>query len=148
MTRRDPKSDPSSNLKVATHITNRNFIQNLLRSRFFPEIIQCAISSINKLVTEDVTGIQEMLGLRQTLLPKLSVSDAARSCARIYPTPRAVIGESPNFIGLGLSPAQKTGKLNAVISTGTRAGGLVDHSKWLAFKHQIAEVTEGRGSKV
>ena len=44
--------------------------------------------------------------------------------------------------------AQKTGKLNAVISTGTRAGGLVDHSKWLAFKHQIAEVTEGRGSKV
>ena len=35
----NPKSDPSSDTKVYTHTTNRNFIQNLLRRWFVPKTI-------------------------------------------------------------------------------------------------------------
>ena len=60
----DPKSDPSSDPKVATYTTNRKSPQNLLRSQLCPEIIQGAIGPINQIVNEDVTGIQEILGSR------------------------------------------------------------------------------------
>ena len=41
--RSDPKIDPSMDPKVATHITNRNFTQKLLISRFVPKIILVVI---------------------------------------------------------------------------------------------------------
>ena len=51
----DPTRNPSSNPKVATYTTNGKLRQNLLRSRFVPEIIQGDIVLINQLVTKDVT---------------------------------------------------------------------------------------------
>ena len=116
MTGSDPKSDPSNNPKVATHITNGKYTQKLLINPTIPVIIV----PINQLVTDNVTGIQDILGLRQTVLPKLSVTDAAGSCARIFQTPRKVLGKIPNFVGLGLSPAHTTDKLKSVIVPITR----------------------------
>ena len=89
--RSDPKSDPSSNPKVDTHITNRKFTQKLLISRFVPNIIPVVIRSINPLVTVNVVGVQDILSPRPIVLPKASVTDATRSCARIFCTPRKVI---------------------------------------------------------
>ena len=79
----DPKSDPSRNPKISTHITNGNFTQKLLISWFFPKIIQIVIRPINPLVTANVVGVQEILSPRQTVLPKASVMDGAHSCAQI-----------------------------------------------------------------
>ena len=75
----NPKSDPSSNPKVATYTSNKKFTQKLLISRFVPKIIPVAIGPINQPVTDDVLGIQEMLGLRQTVLPKVIITDTVHS---------------------------------------------------------------------
>ena len=66
----DPKSDPSSNPKVATHTTNGKFTQKLLISRFVPKIMPVIIILIKPLITTDVVGVQEILSPRQTVLPK------------------------------------------------------------------------------
>ena len=86
----DPKIDPSSDPKVATYTNNRKIPRKLLKNRFVPKIIQGAIRTIEQLVTEDVPGTQETLGVRQTVLPKEIVTDAARSGAHIFWTPREV----------------------------------------------------------
>ena len=101
----DPTGDPSSYSKVATYTTNRNFPQNLLRSRFVPEIIQGSISPINPFVAEDISMFQEILGSRQTVLPKTSVTDAARTGVHIFQTPRKVshLGRYSFFISFFLS---------------------------------------------
>ena len=53
----DPKSNPSSDPKVATYTTNGNFPQKLMKNWFVPKIIQGAIRPIEQLATEKVTGI-------------------------------------------------------------------------------------------
>ena len=75
----DPKSDPSSNPKVATHTTNRNFTQKLLIKPTIPVVV----GPTNLLLANDVVGVQEMLSQLQTVLPKANSTDTARSCARI-----------------------------------------------------------------
>ena len=82
----DPKSNPSRNPKVDNYTTNGKFTQKSLISRFVPKIIPVAIGPINQLVTNGVSGIQEILGSFQTVLPKASVTDTAHSCARILRT--------------------------------------------------------------
>ena len=76
----DPKSDPSSNPKIANYTTNEKFTQKFLICRFVPRIIPVAIDPINHLITNDVLGIQYIFGSHHTVLPKASVTDAARSC--------------------------------------------------------------------
>ena len=58
-----------------------------------------------------------------------------------------VLSETPKFMDLRLSAVNIADKLNSVFSPVTRAEGLKDHSYWLASRHRIAEVTEGRVSK-
>ena len=53
----------------------------------------------------------------------------------------SAIGESPNFMDLGLSPTHTTDKLKSFISPATRVEGLTDSSDWLASRHGIEEVT-------
>ena len=79
----NPKNDPSSDPKAATNTNNRKFTQKLLISRFVPKIIPVVIIPINPLVTADAVGVQYILSLLQTVLPKQSVMEAAHSCARI-----------------------------------------------------------------
>ena len=76
----DSKSNPSSNPKVATHITSRNSKQKILINPTIP----VAIVPINSLVTAGVVGVQESLRPRQTVLPKANVTDAVRSSAHIF----------------------------------------------------------------
>ena len=54
----------------------------------------------------------------------------------------SVLSETPKFVDLRLSPAHTTDKLNSVIGSATRDGGLKDHSDWLMPRHSIEEVTE------
>ena len=79
----DPKRNPSRNPKVATQTTNKKITKKRLNSWFVPKIIPVVIRLVNLLVTADVVGVQEILSLRQTVLPKTSVTDAACSCAHI-----------------------------------------------------------------
>ena len=51
---------------------------------YVPNTTPVAIGTIDQLVTDEVLGIQEILGLHQMALPKASITDAARSCARIF----------------------------------------------------------------
>ena len=59
-----------------------------------------------------------------------------------------VLGENPNFVDLRLLTVNTADKLNSVFAPVTRVEGLTDHSNWLASRHCIAEVTEGRVSEV
>ena len=124
----DPKSNPSRNPKVATHTTNGKCSQKLSKNRFVPKIIQGVIRPIDQLVTEDVPGIRETLGSRQTVFPKEIVTDTAYSGASIFWTLREVSRtdrdgskpqevntavatvrltlQNPNFIGTPDSPTQ------------------------------------------
>ena len=86
----DPKSDPRSNPKVATYTNNRKFKRKSLIGRFFPKIIPVTISLIKEFVTDNVLGIQEILGLRQMVLLKVSVADLACSGACILRNLRKV----------------------------------------------------------
>ena len=54
----------------------------------------------------------------------------------------SVLGKTPKFVDLGLSPAHTTDKLKSVIGPATRSGGLTYNSDWIASCHFIAEVTE------
>ena len=53
----NPKSDPSSNPKVATYTPNGKFAQELLKNQFVSKTIQGAIHPIDQLVMKDVPGI-------------------------------------------------------------------------------------------
>ena len=86
----DAKSNPSSDPKVATYTTNGKFTQKLLFSWFVPKIIPATIRPVDQIVTEDLPGIREILGSRQMVLPKASVTDSSRSGACILRTPRKV----------------------------------------------------------
>ena len=59
----------------------------------------------------------------------------------------SVISESPNFMDLGLSPANTTVKLKSVIRPTTRVEGLTDGSDFLASRHGCGEVTVVKVSK-
>ena len=62
--KRYPTSNTSSDQNISIYATNGKFPQTLLRSRFVPDIIQGTIGPTNQLATEDVTVIQDILGLR------------------------------------------------------------------------------------
>ena len=47
----------------------------------------------------------------------------------------SVLSESPNFVDLGLSPANAADKLKSVFAPSTRVEGLKDNSNWLASSH-------------
>ena len=59
-----------------------------------------------------------------------------------------VLGETPKFMDLRLLTANTAEKLNSLFAPVNRAEGLTDHSDWLASRHCIAEVTEGRVREV
>ena len=59
----------------------------------------------------------------------------------------SVLGETPKFVDLGLSPAHKTDKLKSVIGPATRVECWSDHSEWLASRHRIVKVTTDRVSE-
>ena len=59
----------------------------------------------------------------------------------------SVLGKTPKFVDLGISPANTEDKLNSVFATATRSIGLIDKSDWLTSRHGISEVTEGRASE-
>ena len=56
----------------------------------------------------------------------------------------SVIVKTPNFMDLGLSPANTTDKLKSVFVPATRVEGFMDNSYWLASRHGCEEVTVGR----
>ena len=58
-----------------------------------------------------------------------------------------VLGKSPNFVDLGLLPANAADKLNSVFAPATRVEGLTDNSDWLLSMHGYREVTVGRVSE-
>ena len=78
-------------------------------------------------------------------LPRESTNVHARK--RMDFTSNYVIGESPNFMNLGLSPANTADKIKSVISPDTRFEVLTDGSYWLASRHGIEEITAGRVSE-
>ena len=49
---------------------------------------------------------------------------------------------------LRLSTVNTAEKINSVFAPVTRVEGLMDHSDWIASRHRVAEVTDGRVSKV
>ena len=53
----------------------------------------------------------------------------------------SVVSESPNFMDLGLSPANTTDKLKSVIVPTTRVEGFVDISNWIASRRGCEEFT-------
>ena len=56
VTRSNPKSDSSSDQKVATHTTNRKIRPKILISRFVPKIIPVVIRTSNPPITADCDG--------------------------------------------------------------------------------------------
>ena len=93
-------------------------------------------------------GVQEILSPHQTMLLKESVTDAARSCARIFCASNYVLNKSLKFNYLGLSPIHTSDKLKTAIIHATISGRLIDHSDWIASWNRIAEVKEERVSEV
>ena len=69
------------------------------------------------------------------------------ACERMNFTSNSVLGESPKFMDLGLSPANTADKLNSVLSSATRAEGLTENSEWIASRHGCKEFTLGIVSK-
>ena len=53
----------------------------------------------------------------------------------------SVIGKSSNFKDLGLSPDHTTDKLKSIIGPATRVEGLTDSIHWIAYRHNIEDVT-------
>ena len=65
------------------------------------------------------------------------------ACERMDFASNSIIGESPNFIYLGLSPANTADKLNSVTSPAARVEELTDGSGWIASTHGTEQVTVG-----
>ena len=93
----DAVSDQKSDSLVATHASDRskrkitdnytikgNSTHKLILNRLIPKTTPGAIRTIDQAITEDVAGIGETLDVRQTVLSKDIITDAARSGARIY----------------------------------------------------------------
>ena len=59
----------------------------------------------------------------------------------------SVLGKTPKFVDLGLSPANTADKLNSVFAPTTRAEGLMENSNWIAYRHGYEEFLGGRVSK-
>ena len=57
-----------------------------------------------------------------------------------------ILGETPKFVDLGLSPAHTADKLNYVFAPATITVGCTDNSYCIASSNCIAEFTEGRVS--
>ena len=62
-------------------------------------------------------------------------------------TINSVVAENPNFMDLGLSPANTKDKLKSVIGPTTRVEWLTDSSYWLTSRHGCKEVMVGRVSE-
>ena len=126
----NPKSDPSSNPKIANYTTNRNFPQKLFNSRFVPNITPGANRPNDQLVTDDVPGIRGTLGTHQTFLPKEIVTDAARSGARIFQNPSKVSqtgrdGSMPQDVNTAVATTRLTPQrqiFNSTSNSPTRNG--------------------------
>ena len=58
-----------------------------------------------------------------------------------------VLGKSPNFMDLGLSPANTADKLKSVFALANRFEGSTDNSNWIVSRHGCEGVTVGRVSK-
>ena len=56
----------------------------------------------------------------------------------------SVLGETPNFVNLRLSPSHTSDKLKSIFTSATRAGGLTDNPNYIASRNFIAEVTADR----
>ena len=59
----------------------------------------------------------------------------------------SILGESPNFLDLGLSPANTADKIKSIFAPATRVEGFMDKSNWLASRHGCGEFTVGRVSE-
>ena len=59
----------------------------------------------------------------------------------------SILGKTPKFVDLRLSPANTADKLNPVFYPATRYEGLTDIYNWLASRQSIAEFAEGRVSE-
>ena len=59
-----------------------------------------------------------------------------------------VLGESPKFMDLQLSTAHTADKLNYVIGSATKVGGLTNNTDGIMSRHCIAKVTADRVSEV
>ena len=59
----------------------------------------------------------------------------------------SVLGEIPNLVDLGLSPANAADKIKSVFVPATRVEGLTDNSDWLVSRHGCKKVTVGRVSE-
>ena len=117
-----PKSNPSSNPKVATRTISRKFQQNLLRIQFVPNIIQGAFRPIDQIITEDLPGIEEIFGARQMVLPKDIDMDTARSGACIFYTLRELIwtgryNSTSQFVNTAYATARLTPPIPSFNST-------------------------------
>ena len=104
----DPKSNQSINPKADTHTNNGTFAQKILISPFVPKIIPVVIWPINPPINANAMGVQDILSPRETVLPKASVTDAARSYERMNVLSNSVFGKTQKFVDLGLSPANTT----------------------------------------
>ena len=63
-------------------------------------------------------------------------------------TSNSVLGETPNFVDLGILPSHTTDELKSSIGPATRARGLTGHSDWIVSRHRSAEFMDGRASKL
>ena len=73
-------------------------------------------------------------------VPRESANINARE--RIDFVSYSVIGESPNFLDLGLSPANTEDNLKSVFLPATRVEGLTDNFNWLSSMHGCKGFTE------
>ena len=89
-------SDRNERKITDTDTTNGNCPHKLILNRFIPKITPGAFRPINQTITDDVVGTGETLKVRQTVLSKEIVTDAARSGVRILPTPREVSRTVPH----------------------------------------------------
>ena len=79
----DAGNYPSRDPKVATYTTNRSSPHKVILNQLIPKIIPGAIRPIYQMIMEDVAEIGDTLDTCQTVLSKNTVTDAARSGARI-----------------------------------------------------------------
>ena len=126
----DAESDPISNPKLDTYTTNLKTPQKLFNNWFIPKIILGAIRPIDQLSTEDVPWIWETLDAWQTMLSKDIFTDATRSGARIFRTPREVSwtdrdGSMPQDVNTTIAAARLNPPIqnfNSTYDSPTRTG--------------------------
>ena len=116
----DPKSDPSSNPKLATYTTNGNSPQRLLANRKIPEIIQGVILPVHQVTADGVLTCGGALHVVRTVLSEEIVTVAAPRAANVFKDHTVVnwkVERRPipiNMNTIGLSP-----KATIQVMTGT-----------------------------